>query len=377
MNEQQIVELLKKYRKGTLNDDEKSKLETWYLHEADTKKQMLTESEEAEISNLIRSRLPLVLNKQPILIRRINVVAAAIALIICSVGMYVFVDSRTPLTTKIEDFSTITPGSNKATLTLADGTKINLSDAMVGNLSNQSGVRIVKENDGNLVYDDLEVQMNSESQLQWNKIEVPIGGQWKVKLSDGSLVFLNSQSTIIYPTKFVGDERKVYITGEAYFEVAHDEMMPFKVKSHGQLIEVHGTHFNVMAYEGEKSTKTTLLEGSVNVLNLATQVSHFLKPGEQALVAKNNIKVLDNVDVEEAVAWKEGYFKFNEDLESIMNKIARWYDVEVDYQEGVNRSKKFAGKISRSKDISSTLRIMELTGTIQFKIEGRRIIVMK
>ena len=376
MNEKQIVNLLKRYKHGTLNDDEKSKLETWYLDEAGAERKKLTESEIEEISNQIRSRLP-VPNKLPV-VRRLwaRGAAAAIALIVCGISIYVSLDNHNRPISKLQDTSIITPGGHKATLTLADGTKINLSDATIGQISNQSGIRIVKAGDGQVLYDVSRALATGNTESELNTIEVPMGGQWKVKLSDGSFVFLNAMSSITYPTKFIGDERMVQITGEAYFEIAHNKK-PFKVESKGQLIEVYGTHFNVMAYDNEKSVKTTLLEGSVKVVNLTTNISHFLKPGEQAQIEGGDIRMIQNVDLEDAVAWKNGYFKFNEDLQSIMSKVARWYNVEVDYQEGVDKSKKFAGKISRSKDISSTLRIMELTEKIHFKIEGRRIIVLK
>src|SRR6185503_833259 len=151
--------------------------------------------------------------------------------------------------------------------------------------------------------------------LEYNTVEAPVGGQWQVILPDQSKVWLNALSSITYPTRFTGGERRVKISGEAYFEVAHNKAMPFRVESLGQTVEVLGTHFNVMAYADERLIKTTLLEGSVKISDHGKM--ELLKPGQQAQVSAANIKVTDDVDLEDVVAWKNGYFKFNENLESI------------------------------------------------------------
>jgi transmembrane sensor len=211
----------------------------------------------------------------------------------------------------------------------------------------------------------------------YNTIETPKGGQYRIDLPDGTMVWLNAGSSLRYPNRFAGQERKVALTGEAYFEVAKNKQMPFRVVSGKQVVEVLGTHFNINAYTDEASVKTTLLEGSVNVLLQETHQSELLNPGQQAVVKYNGSSiVVQPVKVEEAVAWKNGYFMFvDADLESIMRQLARWYDVEVAY-EGNLGSLKFGGMVSRSKSIAQTLRILELTGNVRFKVAGRRVTVM-
>lgn len=165
------------------------------------------------------------------------------------------------------------------------------------------------------------------------------------------------------------------LKGEAYFEVAHNKNMPFKVQSHGQTVEVLGTHFDIMAYDDEKLIKTTLLEGSVKVSDHGK--NRLLTPGEQAQVGERGIKITRDVDLEDVIAWKNGYFKFNENLEAIMNKIARWYDVKIVYESKPDPSYLFEGDLSRERDLSEILKIMEYTGKVHFAIDGRRIIVKK
>jgi len=203
-----------------------------------------------------------------------------------------------------------------------------------------------------------------------------VGGEYQVVLADGTKVWLNALSSIRFPTSFKGSERKVEITGEAYFEVAKNARMPFRVIGGSQTVEVLGTHFNINAYPDESAVATTLLEGSVKVAMHDGQAK-VLKPGEQALIFKeNNSFRVKEVDAEDAVAWKNGYFQFNDDdLKTIMNQLSRWYNVEIVYQQA-NLDQKFGGTISRSKNLSQVLRILELTGNVRFRVEGRRITVM-
>jgi ferric-dicitrate binding protein FerR (iron transport regulator) len=268
----------------------------------------------------------------------------------------------------------INPGKNQAILTLGNGEKIILTDAINGQVASRSGVKIIKTADGQLVYDATSIT-NENLPLEYNTIEAPAGGQWQVRLPDGSLIFLNASSSITYPTRFVGNERKVQMIGEAYFEIAHSKNMPFRVASRGQTVEVLGTHFNVMAYADEKIIRTTLLEGSIKIIN--DSESKILKPGEQAQISGNKFKVTSDVDLEEVVAWKNGYFKFNENLESIMAKISRWYNVDVEYRDRPSSDLTFSGKISRSRDISGILKMLEYTGDVHFSLDGRRVIVTK
>jgi len=268
----------------------------------------------------------------------------------------------------------ITPGSNKAILTLANGQKIALTDSVNGQIAVQAGIKIKKAAQGQIVYElPAETGDNTQSPV-YNTIEAPNGGQWEVVLPDRSKVWLNARSSLNYPTYFAGNERRVKLKGEAYFEITHDEKMPFRVDSKTQTVEVLGTHFNIMAYDNDQLMKTTLLQGSVRISDHGR--TRILAPGEQAQVSDEALQVTRDADIEDVISWKNGYFKFNESLESIMRKVARWYDVDIIYTDNMDQSLRFGGKISRYKNLTSTLKIMELTGNVHFKVEGRRVIVM-
>ncbi|SDP82447.1 FecR family protein [Mucilaginibacter sp. OK268] len=267
----------------------------------------------------------------------------------------------------------VLPGNNKATLTLSDGSNIDLTDSKKGLLSKQGSVAVGKSGEGEIVYDAKEGEAKSSVTL-YNIISTPRGGQYQVVLSDGTKVWLNAASSIKFPTVFTGHERKVELTGEAYFEVAKNKDMPFKVAVEHMSVEVLGTHFNVDAYKDEAVIKTTLLEGAVKLVTGDHQA--YLKPGQQATLNQQQSFNIRSVNTEEAVAWKNGYFIFNnENIQSIMRKISRWYDVEVVYNGKVDE-RDFGGTVSRFDSVTDVLKSLELTGTVHFKMEGRRIIVM-
>ncbi len=261
-------------------------------------------------------------------------------------------------------------------LILEDGSKLILSKDRLSALSGKRGLNIHQDSNGKLVY-TVESAGNKSSAVLFNEIKTPAGQQFTIFLSDGTKVSLNAGSSLKFPTAFNTSERKVTLSGEAYFEVAKNKNKPFKVSTLNQEIEVLGTHFNVNAYNNEALNKTTLVEGSVKVK--AKNAAHFaiLKPGQQAALQTGSL-VISQADVEAALAWKFGYFKFNnEDLESIMRKLERWYDVEVVYETEKNPNLAFDGRISQTKSISSILRIIEETGNVHFKVSGRRITVLK
>jgi len=261
----------------------------------------------------------------------------------------------------------ILPGSNKAILTLANGQKINLNDAKSGQLAKSAGIRIIKDKKGQITY----VVESKDQPVQYNSTVTPKGGQWHLILSDGTNVWLNAASSLRYPAAFNGSERRVELTGEGYFEVAKDKKHPFIVETAKENVRVLGTHFNINCYTDEPIVKTTLLEGSVNVFHLMHSVQ--IKPGEQALLTNNTLTVQE-ADIEEAVAWKDGRFIFNDEpLASIMRKVSRWYDVDVEYR-GVNPQVMFGGTLSRYGELSKLLHKIELTQKVHFKIEGRKII---
>ncbi|MEZ2334600.1 FecR family protein [Mucilaginibacter sp. RCC_168] len=270
------------------------------------------------------------------------------------------------------------PGSNKAILTLADGSKIVLDNAKRGKIANQQNVVITKDQSGELVYQAAETSQNEElppvEKNVMNTLATPRGGQYQIVLPDGTRVWLNSASSLKYPTAFAGNERRVELNGEAYFEVSKDPNKPFYVKTATQTVTVLGTHFNINSYADEIATKTTLLEGSVRVTGNTNGVMAKLKPGEQAVNTINAIDVKENADIDEAVAWKNGKFLFrNTDLHTIMRQLSRWYDVDVEYQGNVAQ-KHYRGRISRNVPVSDIFQILKTSG-INFTIDGRKIIV--
>ena len=304
---------------------------------------------------------------------------AAIAAVVLVITSACYLLLRPPVTLQTAYHNDVAPGSNKATLTLANGTQINLDATQTGEIAKQGNISIKKAANGQIVYDLSKVDAhNGNTAIAYNTITTPNGGQYQVILQDGSKVWLNASSSLKYPTVFDRHQRVVQLTGEGYFEVMHNALKPFKVNTSHQVVEVLGTHFNINSYANEPAVKTTLLEGSVKVTTdiASGKLSRMLMPGQQAVANTGNIDV-NPADVQEAVAWKNGYFVFkNEDMGSIMRKVERWYNVEVVF-DGDLKDKRYEGSISRFKNVSELLRKFELTEDIHFKIEGRRITVMK
>lgn len=265
---------------------------------------------------------------------------------------------------------TILPGGNHAILTMADGTKIILDSIQNGKIKLRNA-SINKQN-GLLVYD---VSSSSKAgvSVTYNTLTTPRGGQYQVVLPDGSKIWLNASSSLHFPTAFVGKNREVELTGEAYFEVTKNKQKPFHVKASGMQVEVLGTHFDVNAYSDEDDIRTTLLEGSVKIKRGG--VSGLLKPGQQGILEKNdnNIKI-KNADVNQVMAWKNGLFQFDGDgIKTIMREVSRWYNVDIVYS-GKVPVRSFEGKISRDAQLSDVLKILELSN-VKFNVMGRKIIV--
>lgn len=210
----------------------------------------------------------------------------------------------------------------------------------------------------------------------YNTVSTPKGGEYQLTLPDGTKVWLNSMSTLKFPVVFAGNERKVELTGEAYFEVAKDKTKPFFVQAKDTKVQVLGTHFNISAFADETEVRTTLLEGSVKVdRGMKTIV---LVPGQEASASDSKVGfTVREADLEKVMAWKNGYFVFrDEPLESLMKRISRWYNIEVDYK-GDMGSNTFGGKFSKNSTLSELLRSLELTGTVKFKTQERRVTVMQ
>ena len=279
----------------------------------------------------------------------------------------------------------IAPGKNTATLTLASGRKIVLSEALSGALAAESGVRISKTAEGEITYEILNSSVTADAGL--NTLSTHKGETYKVKLPDGSFVWLNAASSLTYPASFAQSKsRKVRLEGEAYFEIEKDEKHPFIVQSAGQDVTVLGTHFNIKAYKEEAGVITTLVEGSVRVdFQAATwgdkgKVKYTdeirLNPGQQSFLRDEAVQI-SKANVEESTAWKNGDFIFTEKgIDRIMRDIARWYNIEVIYEGGIPTGA-FSGNVSRSKNISQVLRALEATKLVHFKLQGRRVYVSK
>lgn len=317
-----------------------------------------------------------ILKKTPVKLLLWNKAFAAASIILCIGAALYFYTTKEPVKKPAVKTAAIVQGGDKAILTLSDGSTISLTDKPDGNISNQSGITITKTADGEIVYKTQEVladNSNPVNQEKYNTISTPRGGKFSVVLPEGTKIWLNAASSVSYAATF--SERSVVLTGEAYFEVARNKDKPFKVVTGNQTIEVLGTHFNVSSYPDEPLIKTTLLEGSVRVKGKAEAV---LKPGEQSQTNHNadSFNII-NVDPDGEIAWKNNLFFFeNESIKEIMLQIARWYDVDIVYKDDVS-DKKVWGSITRFSEISKVLGILELTGKIHFKVEGRRIIVMK
>jgi ferric-dicitrate binding protein FerR (iron transport regulator) len=370
--------LLEKYKKGNCTAAELALLESWYLIE-DNQTTEITIEDLDNAKNKIWATLPVQNSTKNKLTKHwlslpfnFNTIAAAAIITIClSFSLYFYINKQQAVSTIAKMQTSIVPGSNKAVLTLADGTTINLNKANNGTLANQPGAKIVSTNDGSLVYKNNTLTKSEE--IQYNLLTIPRGGYYTITLIDGTKVWLNSESSLKYPTDFVGNERLVTLTGEAYFEVAHLNDKPFKVIANNQTVEVLGTHFNINSYKDENVIATTLLQGSVKVSTANKTL--ILNPGQQANVFNNNI-TLKTVNTDEVIAWVNNDFVFeNEELGSIMRKIARWYDVDVICPTKM-QNMQFSGSISRTKNINQVLKIMDLTETVNFKFEGRRITVM-
>lgn len=268
----------------------------------------------------------------------------------------------------------IKPGSNKAILVLANSRSIALDSSKLGTIASQRNTSIIKNQNQVLQY-KANTLIAQNSQQEFNTLITPRGGQYELQLSDGTKVWLNADSRLRFPVSFTGTERVVELTGEAYFEVAKNKHVPFKVMTGTKTVEVLGTHFDVNAYPND-IYQTTLLEGSVK-LSVQKGASTRLRPCEQGVLDGQGGFNVREADTASVVAWKNGIFLFrNESITDIMKQVARWYDVDIAYKGSVSNIK-LGGTVSRYENISNLLNTMELTGSIHFKLQGRRVIVMQ
>lgn len=308
-------------------------------------------------------------------LQNLRMVAAAAVLLALAGTAYLLLKPRDKATiaTELPRFRNEVPaGGNKAILTLGDGTVITLDSMANGLLAQQGQVQIVKTATGQLSYQG---GGDAKETTALNTIRTPRGGEYRLTLPDGTQVWLNAASSITFPVVFAGAERNVQVSGEVYFEVAHNKAKPFHVTVGEMSVEVLGTHFNINAYAGEAAVKTTLLEGAVKVAS--GNERRQLAPGQQAVVTvAGNMQVEDDVDLDEVIAWKNGYFQFNDaDIRSVMRQLENWYDVKVAYENGKVPERSFGGGIQRSLPLTRVLKILE-ENDVKFRVEGRNITVL-
>jgi len=372
----EFLELRKKYLNGTASPAEIQLLEQYYelFSEEANSTDQLTHQEIADLEEYLKEGIQnriIAKQKPAISFYKRTFIRAAAVLVFVSAGIfYLLYNSHTPAqiadnTLKNHD---IAPGGNKAILTLSNGSIVTLNNRKNGYLVTQAGAMVVKT-DSMLSYKATRPNL---SQVSYNTITTPKGGQYQLMLADGTKVWLNAASSLKFPTEFNGKDRTVELTGEAYFEVTKNKAKPFNVKTFNQTVQVLGTHFNVNSYSDEAAVKTTLLEGSVKIYSANGAV--LISPGQQAVLSGNKLLVENDLDIDEIIAWKNGMFQFDEaDIQTIMRQIARWYAIDVAFK-GPIPSYTYHGKISRNSNVSHVLKILELSG-INFKIEGGRIIV--
>jgi transmembrane sensor len=381
MSENELQQLAEKISRGIATGKEIAIYNSWFnafqsdqgwdakkLGSCDAKKEILFYQINSEISKKRRARIRS-------MVARLTVAAS---ILFCGYLAFYNIAKDKEKISKIgpEAIHDILPGANKAVLTLSNGKKITLTDSKNGMLSQQAGIKIIKKTDGELEYSPVEENDTAHATTAYNIVETPNAGQYQLTLSDGTKVWLNAGSSLNYPVAFNEQERRVELKGEAYFEVAHNAAKPFKVTCSGQIVEVLGTHFNINSYADESIVKTTLLKGSVKIINASKQA--VIKSGQQSQVnlsLPGEIRVLKNVDMEEALAWRNGLFYFkNSSIKQVMYSAARWYDLKVIY-EGKIPEVKLSGKLSRQVNLTGLINILKFEG-IECKIDGRTVYIL-
>lgn len=386
MDLQQAKELLRRYQEGKGTPQENEIIETWYNELIKTGEWLWNEGEKTVIQQILEARIMKQLNAEQDKNKQIRSgsaisfssrfhwwAAASVIFLLGAAGYFLVhikkVGSTQVAKVKFEDVKA--PQLSKALITLANGQKIYLDSLHKSGLSMPGTVKLIKLANGEIAYQ--QTAGEATGQMKYNTLSNPRGSKViNMILADGSKVWLNAGSSLTYPVSFHSEERKVSVTGEAYFEVFHDASKPFVVSNGSMNIQVLGTHFNVNAFHDNGDTKVTLLQGSVKINN--GNASGILKPGEEASV-NTDIKIQADVDVDEVMAWKNGYFQFNNaSLQNVLKEISRWYDVDVVY-EGSNGPRAFSGELQRDLSLSEVLKILE-RNKVNFRIEGKKLIVL-
>lgn len=386
-----IVSLLKKRLHEPLNREESVLLEQWLAESGENREMLLRLDDPAVIAkdltviagagesiySKIQEQIPELeeqLSASSIpprihFLRRSFMKYAAAVIVLLGIGTYWWLGrNQDPASQQIVSTTTdsvIVPGKSGAILTLADGSQLVLDSMGNGRVTEQNGSEVIMKN-GRLIYDPA---TESKAEILYNTMTTPRGRQFEITLPDGTHVWLNAASSIRYPTTFSGNNRKVELNGEAYFEVTKNAKQPFIVNARNKAeIEVLGTDFNISAYENDKSLNTTLIDGSVKVNGIV------IKPGQQAQVT-DAVRVIGNADIDNVMAWQRGLFKFEgTPLDEVMKQLERWYDIEVVYEKG-SPDLRFGGELSRNMSLKGVLVVLGQSG-IRYRLEGRKLIVL-
>lgn len=368
INKEKAEELLQKFREERCSADELALLESWYNEFVPQEQRPLSEAAwQEDMQSIIRHFDGRYQPAKSILFWRAAAAAASV-IILLSLGLLFRQRNAHREHTGAVVSHDVPPGGNKAMLKLSNGQTILLSEAANGRIASEGSTGINKTAPGELTY---QAAAGDNAEAGFNTITTPRGGQYHVILADGTGIWLNAASSVTYPAFFSGKERKVSITGEAYFEVAHDARKPFIVTCRNQQLRVLGTHFDINSYDDEPEVITTLLQGSVRI-----NESTLLTPGQAAFVTSGNVQI-SAADMEQAVAWKNNKFMFEDiDIQTVMRMISRWYDVDIHY-EGEITQEKFGGSVSRFANVSQVLSILQMTEKVHFKVEDGSITVTK
>ena len=394
MDKKSILTILDRYLKNQSSAKEREKLDEFFeenavINESSKSNQDLNKLED-KIFNYIQFGIKEQVKQQKNIshIPYMQIAASVLVIFLFSTTVYFYrssigVQPKNAQANVISSVEDKQPAKNIAILTLGNNSKIVLDEASEGEIAQEGGVSILKTEKGELVYKVKNSnKLSSDDLNKFNTISTPMGGKFKVILPDGSLVVLNAASTLKYPVHFDENLRKVSFTGEAYFEIAkkvdiHNKRVPFYVHSNNQIVEVLGTHFNITSYDNEEYSKTTLLEGSVKIINeKSTSAAKILMPGQQAVIKRGDVQTKIMIaDEAQALAWKDGYFLFkNTNIKDVVNELERWYNVDIQYDHS-SEFENITGYISRNVKISSVLKMLQLSGIVNYEINGSKIII--
>jgi len=376
----EIPSLLSKALLGMLSEEEKRALQQWREESPENEQlygsvmntgYIVQKSREVANVDIVNGYMNVLQKRKRNVrvrrIRRIVSVAAGVVLPLLAVVLWYGTRQKSDVPEQVA--SVIRHGEVKAELVLADGTTRILSSGVTDSLFVQQGASIVVQDQGVSYQGD-----SSVVEERYNTLRVPRGGEYSITLSDGTIVYLNAESELRYPVKFVGEDRRVYLFGEAYFDVVHDKAHPFVVDVKNSTVRVLGTSFDVRAYADEDEVLTTLVQGSVRFS--AGKESVILEPGEQVVLDKSGRLETREVDTYLYTAWKDGVFAFKRQrLEEIMKVVARWYDVNVFWENVSQKEVTFTGKMKRYDDFSKVVEMLEMTGNTEFMIKENNIFI--